>query len=75
MKGDLEKENEELINSLAEQVEVINGLEEEFEKLENEQLRAKTAELRKRIQAGGFDKNIVNEAFATLREARRRRKT
>lgn len=51
-------------------------------RMDNEQLRAKTAELRKKIQAGksvhertfcqkagGFDKNIVNEAFATLREA------
>jgi len=69
VKGDLEKENEELISTLAEQVEAINELEEEFEKMDNDQLRAKTEELRKRIQSSGFDDKTVNEAFATLREA------
>eukprot|EP00913_Durusdinium_trenchii_P014972 g14044.t1 len=69
VKGDLEKENEELIATLAEQVEAINELEEEFEKMGNDQLRAKTDELRKRIQAKGFEKKTVNEAFAVLREA------
>jgi len=69
VKGDLEKENEELIKTLAEQVEAINELEEEFEKMDNDQLRAKTEELRKRIQTSGFDDKTVNEAFATLREA------
>eukprot|EP00435_Cladocopium_sp_Y103_P066291 s282_g28.t1 len=69
VKGDLEKENDELIKTLAEQVEAINELEEEFEKMDNDQLRAKTEELRKRIQTSGFDDKTVNEAFATLREA------
>lgn len=69
VKGDLEKENEELIKTLAEQVEAINELEEQFEKMDNAQLRAKTDELRKRIQTNGFDDKTVNEAFATLREA------
>ncbi|CAJ1432025.1 unnamed protein product [Effrenium voratum] len=67
--GPLEKENEALIKELAEQVERINELEEEFEKLDNAALRAKTDELRKRIQANGFNEKTVNEAFATLREA------
>jgi len=69
VKGDVDKENEALIASLAEQVEAINELEEEFEKLDNEGLRAKTNELKQRIQANGFEQQTVNEAFAVLREA------
>jgi len=69
VKGDMEKENEALIESLAEQVEAINELEEEFEKMDNDGLRAKVVELKQRIQAKGFETQTVNEAFAVLREA------
>lgn len=69
VKDDLEKENEALLARLAEQVEAINELEEEFEALDNEAMVAKTDELRRRIQANGFSDEIVNEAFALLREA------
>eukprot|EP00930_Biecheleria_cincta_P084463 TRINITY_DN73929_c0_g1_i1.p1 TRINITY_DN73929_c0_g1~~TRINITY_DN73929_c0_g1_i1.p1 ORF type:complete len:1007 (-),score=222.53 TRINITY_DN73929_c0_g1_i1:332-3307(-) len=66
---ELSKENEELLERFAEQVERINELEETFDKLDNDALRAKTAELRDRIQARGFDEPTVNECFAVLREA------
>eukprot|EP00931_Biecheleriopsis_adriatica_P045181 TRINITY_DN258_c0_g1_i1.p1 TRINITY_DN258_c0_g1~~TRINITY_DN258_c0_g1_i1.p1 ORF type:complete len:992 (-),score=294.14 TRINITY_DN258_c0_g1_i1:162-3137(-) len=68
-KDDLEKENEDLLEALAEQVEAINELEDKFDQLDNDALRAKTAELRERIKANGFDDQTVNEAFALLREA------
>jgi preprotein translocase subunit SecA len=65
----LEDENIQLLEELAKQVEEINDLEGDFDGLTNEQLMQKTDELRQRIQAGGFTRTIVNEAFAVLREA------
>jgi len=67
--GDLDEENGKLLQQLALQVESINELEEEFEALSNEGLKEKTSELRRRIQARGFEEETTNEAFAILREA------
>jgi len=50
----------------------INALEPEFEKLTNEQLRAKTTEFRERLAKGETLDDLLVEAFATVREAAKR---
>eukprot|EP00933_Yihiella_yeosuensis_P035587 TRINITY_DN29174_c2_g1_i1.p1 TRINITY_DN29174_c2_g1~~TRINITY_DN29174_c2_g1_i1.p1 ORF type:complete len:1017 (+),score=261.39 TRINITY_DN29174_c2_g1_i1:315-3053(+) len=66
---DLVKENEALLEKLADQVEDINELEDKFEKLDNNGLREATAELKRRIKANGINAEIENDAYAILREA------
>lgn len=53
-------------------VEKINSLEEEFQKLTDEQLRNKTAEFKKQLEEGKTLEDILPEAFATVREASKR---
>ncbi len=54
-------------------VEKINALEPEFEKLSDEELRAKTDEFRKRHREGGESLDaLLPEAFAAVREAAKR---
>lgn len=66
----LEKENEQLLSELAAQVDRINELEDKFDGLDNDQLRSKVVELRQRIKENGvYAEDIVNDAFAILREA------
>ncbi len=50
----------------------INALEEEFEKLSDEQLVEKTAEFRKRLESGETVDDLLPEAFANCREAAKR---
>ncbi|NDW46472.1 preprotein translocase subunit SecA [Ruegeria sp. PrR005] len=50
----------------------INGLEEEFSKLSDDGLKAKTEELRKRALDGESLDDLLPEAFANCREAARR---
>ena len=78
--------NERKINKVMPIVEHINALEEEFSKLTDEELKAKTAEfkeiLSKRETSSDFKKDrelekaaldaILPEAFATVREAGKR---
>ena len=47
----------------------IEALEEEYRKLTDEQLKAKTAEFRQRLNNGETMDDILPEAFATVREA------
>ena len=47
----------------------IEALEEEYRKLTDEQLKAKTAEFKQRLSAGETMDDILPEAFATVREA------
>ncbi|WP_297212154.1 MULTISPECIES: preprotein translocase subunit SecA [Thermodesulfovibrio] len=53
-------------------VDEINALEDEISKLSNEQLRAKTEEFRDRLAKGQTLEEILNEAFAVVREAAKR---
>ena len=78
--------NERKINKIMPIVEHINALEEEFSKLTDDELKAKTAEfkeiLSKREASSDFKKDrelekaaldsILPEAFATVREAGKR---
>ncbi len=50
----------------------INALEADYEKLTDEELKAKTAEFRERLTAGETLDDIMAEAFATVREASKR---
>jgi preprotein translocase subunit SecA len=60
------------LKRLAEQAAYIGTLESEFEQLSDEQLAAKTAEFRQRIENGESLDELVFEAFAAVREAFKR---
>ena len=53
-------------------VDRINELESEYEKLSNEEVKAKTAEFRARLEKGETLDDLLPEAFATVREAAKR---
>src|SRR5690606_31150753 len=53
-------------------VDQINALEAQFQALDDEALRAKTAEFRARLEKGEKLDALLPEAFATMREAARR---
>ena len=53
-------------------VERINALEKECENLSPEELKAKTAEFKKRLNEGASLDEILPEAFAAVREAAKR---
>jgi preprotein translocase subunit SecA len=60
------------IERLSERIQEINHLETEYEKLSDEQLRAKTDFFRNRLASGETLDNLLNEAFAVVREASKR---
>ena len=53
-------------------VDKIDSLRPEMQSLSDEELRGKTAEYKKRLEAGETLDNLLPEAFATVREAARR---
>ena len=55
-----------------ENVQAINQLESEMEKLSDYQLSAKTGEFKNKIKNGAPTNNLLNEAFAVVREASKR---
>jgi len=57
------------VQAYTKRVERINGLEDEIELLSDEQLAAKTDEFRKRLAAGETEDDLLEEAFAVVREA------
>ena len=70
--GRLFDSNEAEVAKLRPLVEEINALEPELEKLDDESLRAKTAELRERLDAGEALDDVLPEAYAAVREAAKR---
>ncbi|KPQ15362.1 MAG: preprotein translocase subunit SecA [Rhodobacteraceae bacterium HLUCCO18] len=64
--------NDRKVKSVLAIVEQVNALEPEFEKLSDEGIIEKTAELRKRAQDGAKLDDLLPEAFANCREAARR---
>lgn len=64
--------NEREVKRLMKTVEQINGMEPEFAKLTDEQLRGKTEEFRARLEKGDTLDQLLPEAFATVREAGKR---
>ncbi|WP_369310441.1 preprotein translocase subunit SecA [Providencia rettgeri] len=64
--------NDRTLRRLRKEVEKINRLEPDFEKLSDDELKAKTTEFRERLAKGESLESIIPEAFATVREASRR---
>src|SRR5438067_383098 len=60
------------LKRLAQQAAYITTLEPEFEALSDEELKAKTPEFRQRLENGEPLDDLVFEAFAAVREARKR---
>ncbi len=61
--------NERFVRKYTARVEAINGMEGDITRLSDEQLRAKTAELRERVAKGAKADDVLVEAFAVAREA------
>ena len=61
--------NDAQLKKLEKRVQAVMALEEEYRALTDEQLQAKTAEFKQRLQNGETEDDILPEAFATVREA------
>lgn len=64
--------NEREVNRLKPVIRQINELEPQFQKLSDEELKAKTVEFQERLATGETLDDILPEAFAAVREASRR---
>ena len=64
--------NDRLLKQYRQTVNAINALEKQIETLTDEQLRAKTAEFKQRVQQGETLDALLSEAFAVVREGGRR---
>jgi len=64
--------NEKELKRLQPLINRINELEPEFEKLSDDELRAKTDEFKSRYKVGSSFDELLPEAFAAVREAARR---
>jgi len=64
--------NERKLKAYASNIEAINALEDELEKLSDNQLRARTQEFREQIEQGATMDDLLVPAFATVREAAKR---
>lgn len=64
--------NERLLKQYRQEVEKINALEPEYEKLDDTALQAKTDEFKQRLEKGETLDDILPEAFAVVREAGKR---
>jgi len=70
--GNLVDSNEKVLRKMQPTVAKINELEPEYEKLSDEQLKAKTEEFKTRIQNGETLDELLPEAFTAVREAAKR---
>ncbi|MFO7764523.1 MAG: preprotein translocase subunit SecA [Wenzhouxiangellaceae bacterium] len=61
--------NERLLKQLSRNIQQINELEPQTQQLSDEQLKAKTAEFRQRLDNGENLDSLLPEAFAVVREA------
>jgi len=64
--------NQGVITKLQPIIDQINKLEADFEKLSDEDLKAKTTEFKDRLEKGETLDDILPEAFAAVREAAKR---
>ncbi len=64
--------NERVLKTMRKRVERINALEPAMVALTDEQLKAKTAEFKQKIAAGATLDDLLEEAFAVVREASKR---
>lgn len=64
--------NDRTLRRMRKVVDVINKMEPDFEKLSDDELKAKTNEFRERLKKGESLESLIPEAFATVREASKR---
>ncbi|MDP3372272.1 MAG: preprotein translocase subunit SecA [Candidatus Paracaedibacteraceae bacterium] len=64
--------NDRIIKKYTRIVQQINHLEEDYIKLSDDQIKAKTTEFKERLEKGQTLEQILPEAFATVREASKR---
>ena len=64
--------NDRIVKSMKNRVDAITALEPEMEALSDAELRARTDWFRERLAGGESLDDILNDAFATVREASRR---
>ncbi len=64
--------NDRIVKSYDKTVSLINDLEPKYHEMTDAQLRVQTDVLRKRLQDGEKEKNILPDAFALVREAANR---
>ena len=64
--------NDRFVKTLRNRVDAINALEPELEALSDDELKARTDWLRGRLEEGESLDDILNDAFATVREAAKR---
>src|SRR5690606_23463348 len=64
--------NDRLLKTYRKTVERINGLEAQFEKLSDEELRGQTDIFKRRVVDGESLDSLLPEAFAVVREGRKR---
>ena len=64
--------NDRTLKTLGKIVTKINALESDFEKLSDDELKAKTADFKARIESGQSLDDVMPEAFAVVREASKR---
>ncbi|MCU0925375.1 MAG: preprotein translocase subunit SecA [Hydrogenophaga sp.] len=64
--------NDRLLKTYRKTVERINGLEAQFEKLTDDEIRAQTETFKQRIAGGETLESVLPEAFAVVREASKR---
>ena len=64
--------NDRLLKTYRKTVERINGLEAQFEKLSDEELKAQTEIFKRRVADGEALESVLPEAFAVVREASKR---
>ena len=64
--------NDRLLKTYRKTVDQINALETQYEKLDDDQLRAKTQEFKDRVAAGEALDALLPEAFAVVREGSKR---
>ena len=64
--------NDRLLKTYRKTVDQINSLETQYEKLDDDQLRAKTQEFKDRVTAGETLDALFPEAFAVVREGSKR---
>ena len=64
-----EEQNTARVQGYTQRVNRINALEDEIEELSDEALKAKTEEFRSRLAAGETEDDLLEEAFAVVREA------
>ncbi|HBR68213.1 MAG TPA: hypothetical protein DEA55_02430, partial [Rhodospirillaceae bacterium] len=64
--------NDRAVKAIGRHVAPINALEPKYQSMNNDELRAQTAQFRQRLENGEPLDNMMHEAFAVVREAAKR---